>query len=166
MSVAEHLAEGCSLKATARLAKVHPSVVTRLNRKVGRHAEAFHDERVHDLEIIALEADERHGYAHDKSQSQWEAEVIDPVSKFVVSHVQGQRDEVLIRCLLEDSSKRLAHRQQLVLFTDGEVSYASLFPEIFGQAYRPPSPGQLRALSRRALPYSSDAGPCANREAA
>jgi hypothetical protein len=107
VSVAEHLAEGCSLKATARLAKVHPSVVTRLNRKVGIHAEAFHDERVQGLEVVALEADERHGYAHDKSQPQWEAEVIDPVSKLVVSQVQGQRDETLIRRLLEDSAKRL-----------------------------------------------------------
>lgn len=31
IAVADHLAEGCSLKATARLAKVHPSVVRRLN---------------------------------------------------------------------------------------------------------------------------------------
>jgi IS1 family transposase len=141
VSVAEHLAEGCSLKATARLAKVHPSVVTRLNRKVGRHAEAFHDERVQELEVIALEADERHGYAHDKSQPQWEAEVIDPMSKFVVWHVQGQRDEALIRRLLEETAKRLANRHELVLFTDGEASYARLFPAIFGQAYRPPRQG-------------------------
>jgi IS1 family transposase len=141
VSVAEHLAEGCSLKATARLAKVHPSVVTRLNRKVGSHARAFHDERVRNLEVVALEADERHGYAQDKSQPQWEAEVIDPVSKFVVSHVQGQRDEVLIRGLLEDAAKRLANRHELVLFTDGEASDASLFPEIFGQAYRPSRQG-------------------------
>src|SRR5215813_9153629 len=141
LSGAEHLAEGCSLKATARLAKVHPSVVTRLNRKVGVHAEAFHDARVQDLEVVALEADERHGYARDKSQPQWEAEVIDPVSKFVVSHVQGRRDEVLIRRLLEDGASRLANRHELVLFTDGEASYASLFPEIFGQAYRPSRQG-------------------------
>lgn len=141
VSVAEHLAEGCSLKATARLAKVHPSVVTRLNRKVGRHAEAFHDERVQGVKVVALEADERHGYAQDKSQSQWEAEVIDPMSKFVIAHVQGQRDEALIRRLLEDTAKRLAHRQQLVLFTDGEASYASLFPEIFGTAYQPSRQG-------------------------
>ena len=141
VSVAEHLAEGCSLKATARLAKVHRSVVTRLNRKVGRHAEGFHHERVQGLEVVALEADERHGYAQDKSRPQWEAEVIDPMSKFVVSQVQGQRDETLIRRLLEDSASRLAHRQELVLFTDGEASYARLFAEIFGQAYRPSRQG-------------------------
>jgi IS1 family transposase len=135
VAVAEHLAEGCSLKATARLVRVNSSVVRRLNRKVGIHAEAFRDKRVQGLEVVALEADERHGYAHDKSQPQWEAEVIDPVSKLVVSHVQGQRDEALIRRLLEDAAKRLAHQQQLVLFTDGQASYARLFLEIFGQAY-------------------------------
>ena len=59
------------------------------------------------------------------------------MSKFVVSHVQGKPDEDLIRRLLEDGANRLANRQHLVLFTDGEASYASLFPEIFGQAYRP-----------------------------
>src|SRR5437016_12350708 len=52
VSVAEHLAEGCSLSATARLAKVHPSVVTRLNRKMGRHAQAFHNEQVQDREVV------------------------------------------------------------------------------------------------------------------
>ena len=141
VAVAEHLAEGCSLKATARLAKVHPSVVRRLNEKMGSHVETFHDERVQDLEVIALEADERHGYAQDKSRPQWEAEAIDPESKFVVSHVQGPRDEVLIQRLLEDAARRLANRHRLVLFTDGEASYASLFPEIFGQAYRPSRQG-------------------------
>lgn len=112
-------------------------MVRRLNERVGVHAESLHDERVHDLEVIALEADERHGYAQDKSQPQWEAEVIDPVSKFVISHVQGRRNEALIQRLLEDAASQLANRHRLVLFTDGEASYASLFPEIFGQAYCP-----------------------------
>lgn len=137
MSVAEHLAEGYSLKATARLTKVHPSVSRRLNGKVGKHGRAFPDERVRNLEVVALESDERRGYARDKSQPRLEAEVIDPVSKFVVSQVQGQRDEALIRRLLNDATKRLANRQQLVLLTDGEARYASLLPEILGQAYRP-----------------------------
>jgi len=141
VSVAEHLAEGCCLSATARLARVHPSVVTRLKGKGGEHGEAFHDERVPGLQVVALAADERHGYAQDKSQPQWEVEVIDPMSKFVVSHVQGQRDETLIRSLLEDAAKRLTNRQRLVLFTDGEASYASLFSQIFGQAYRPSRQG-------------------------
>ena len=137
MAVAEHLAEGCSLKATARLVKVNASVVRRLNGKLGEQGEAFHDERVKALAVEALEGDERHGYAHDKGQPMWEAELIDPVSKFVVSHVQGKRDECLIRALLQDGANRLTNRHHLVLLTDGEASYARLFPEIFGQPYRP-----------------------------
>ncbi len=46
-----------------------------------------------------LEGDERHGFVKRKSQSAWEAELIDPQSKFVLSHVQGQRAEELIRRL-------------------------------------------------------------------
>src|SRR5258708_23240851 len=87
IAVAEHLAEGCSLKATARLVKVNASVVRRLNGKLGEHGEGFHDERVQQLAIEALEGDERHGYAIDKGQPMCEAELIDPVSKFVGSHV-------------------------------------------------------------------------------
>ena len=44
----------------------------------------------------------------------------------------GQRNNELIRELLEDSAKRLRNPQDLVLFTDGEHGYATYFPEIFG----------------------------------
>jgi len=145
-AVAEHLAEGCSMKATARLVRVDLSVVRRLNRKAGEHGEAFHNERAQNLRMKALEGDERHGYVHDKSRPQWEAELIDPQSKFIVSHVQGKRDESLIRRLLEDGASRLVNRHELVLMTDGDASYATLFPQIFGQAYRPARHGSRGRL--------------------
>jgi transposase-like protein len=37
ISVAEHLAERCSFKGTARLVGVDPETVRRLNKRVGRH---------------------------------------------------------------------------------------------------------------------------------
>lgn len=137
ISVGEHLVEGCSLKGTARLVKVDASTVRRLNQRLGEHGEAFHDDRVHDVQLEALQADERHGYAGDKGQPAWEAELIEPASKFVLSHVQGRRNEELIRRLLTDGASRLVNRHDLVLLTDGDASYATLFPEIFGRPYRP-----------------------------
>lgn len=137
VAVGEHLAEGCSLKGTARLVKVDASTVRRLNQRLGEQGQRFHAERVQAVEVEALEADERYGYATHKGHPAWEAELMDPVSKFVISHVQGRRNEALIRTLLEDGAARLAQRQDLVLLTDGEASYATLFPEIFGQPYRP-----------------------------
>ena len=137
VAVAEHLAEGCSLKGTARLVKVDASTVRRLNQRLGEHGQAFHEECVQAVQVDALQADERYGYAGDKGAPAWEAEVMDPASKFVIAHVQGRRNEHLIRTLLTDSASRLATPQDLVLFTDGEASYATLFPEVFGQPYRP-----------------------------
>jgi hypothetical protein len=42
---------------------------------------------------------------------------------------------------LEDAAQCLANRHRLGLFTAGEASYARLFAEIFGQAYRPSRTG-------------------------
>jgi transposase-like protein len=68
ISVAEHLAEGCSLKGTARLVKVDPSTVRRLNGKVGRHGQQYHEQEVQDVVVTELQADERHGFAGNKQQ--------------------------------------------------------------------------------------------------
>ncbi len=135
VSVAEHLGEGCSFKGTARLVKVDPSTVRRLNRALGKHAQAFHDKHAQELIVDSLQADERHGFVKNKQNPAWEAEIIDPASKFVLSHIQGNRDATLIRGLLEDGASRLSHRHNVVLFTDGLAAYGSLFPEIFGEPY-------------------------------
>lgn len=141
VSVAEHLSEGTSLKGTARLVRVDPSTVRRLNKRTGQHGQQYHDEKAQALMIEHLEGDERYGFAGRKTQPAWEAELLDPLSKFVVSHVQGARDERLIRRLLCDGAARLVDRHKVALFTDGEASYATLFPEIFGRSYQPPRQG-------------------------
>lgn len=59
--VIQHLDEGCSVRATARLVKVSTETVARLLRVAGRPAERFHDQYVHNLRPIALEFDEQWG---------------------------------------------------------------------------------------------------------
>lgn len=134
----EHLSEGNGIKGTGRLVRVDASTVRRLNRKGGQHGQRFHEENVQSLKVTDIQADERHGYAETKSQPAWEAEVIDPKSKFIISHVQGKRDEELIRSLLTDTAQRVADPHQIALFSDGFVSYKTLFPQLFGRAYQPP----------------------------
>ncbi|HZD10092.1 MAG TPA: IS1 transposase [Candidatus Binatia bacterium] len=136
IAVAEHLGEGCSFKSTARLVRVDPDTVRRLNRVLGQHSQLFHDERAQELVVYNLQADERHGFVTNKRTPSWEAEIIDPASKLVLSHVQGEKNMGMIRNLLEDAASRLSHRHQVALFTDGEPAYAALFPEVFGVPYR------------------------------
>lgn len=141
VSVAEHLADGCSIKSTARLVKVDPSTVRRLNQKSGKHGQQYHEQEVEDVAVTELQADERHGFAGSKAQPAWEAELMDPQSKFILAHVQGTRDETLIRRLLADGAARLHNRHVVALFTDGLAAYRTLFPKIFGYAYYPARQG-------------------------
>lgn len=141
VSVAEHLADGCGFKSTARLVKVDASTVRRLNEKVGKHGQQYHEQEVHGVAVSELQADERYGFAGSKAQPAWEAELMDPASKFILAHVQGAHDEGLIRRLLEDGAARLHNRHEVALFTDGLPAYRTLFPEIFGVAYYPPRQG-------------------------
>jgi transposase-like protein/IS1 family transposase len=143
VSIAEHLSEGCSLKSTARLVKADVSTIKRLNRRLGEHGQTFHEQQVSDVAVKALQADERYGFAVSKQQPQWEAEVIDPESKFVLAHVQGRRNETLIRSLLSDTHQQLAVEsvQDFVLFTDGEPAYTSLFPSCLAHLIDPHGKG-------------------------
>lgn len=137
IAVAEHLAEGCSINSTVRLTKTDVSTVKRLKERLGQHGRLFHEARVQQVKVDSLQGDERYGFAGHKHSPVWEAELIDPLSKFVISHQQGRRDQDLIRRLLEDGASRLKNRHDLVLFTDGLSSYEQLFAEIFGQPYQP-----------------------------
>lgn len=71
-SVINHLGEGCGVRATARLVHVAKDTVARLLRTAGRHAERFHDQRVHDLTPKALEFDEQWSFVKkSRSDARW-----------------------------------------------------------------------------------------------
>ena len=93
IKVAETLVEGNSISATTRLCKVHHDTVERITVLTGQHARAIHDQKAVQVKTTALQADERYGFYGNKSQQLWEATVIDPYSKFLVSLRLGARDE-------------------------------------------------------------------------
>lgn len=142
LEIAEQLAEGTCYEGTARLLRVSVGAVQRLAVCLGEHGKQFHDERVRNLPLTALQADERWGYAGRKQQPQWEAEVIDPKSRFVVERAVGKRNETLIERVLSGAAARVSYPQGVVLFSDGEHSYQTLFPKVFGAPYQPARKGR------------------------
>jgi len=153
IEVGRQLAEGTSLKGTVRLSYTHRGTVKRLSRKFGQHAQYFHEQEAQQLDIDVLEMDERHGYVASKDHQCWDAVAIDAASKFVVQVEVGPRDKQLIERLMQGSVKRLSHPQDLVLMTDGEASYRTLFPVIFAVPYLPPVKVPSVALPRRNTGY-------------
>lgn len=91
--------------------------------------------------MTELQADERYGFAGSMRQLAWEAELMDPQSKFILTHVQGARGAFLVCCVLEDGAERLRNPHQVALFIEGMVAYRTLFSEIFGYAFYPPRQG-------------------------
>jgi IS1 family transposase/transposase-like protein len=142
ISVAEHLAEGVSTKGTSRLVGVSPEAVRRLRRNLGDHSREFHDERVEDVEATSVQMDERHGYARSKKEPFWEATAIEPESRLLIGFVAGRRNEALIKELMVSTKRRLKESKDLVVMSDGEKSYESLFPSVFGTPYRPARKGE------------------------
>src|SRR4051794_14647397 len=50
IAIAEHLADGCGSRATARLCSVELNTVLRFTKRFGKHAELFHDAMVRGVE--------------------------------------------------------------------------------------------------------------------
>ncbi len=123
------LAEGTSIRGTARLTGVTAKAIRRLASRLGGHADPanpslrFHDQRVQQLASTSLQADERWGFAGSKREQLWQAEVIDPATRLVVAFATGVRDEELMEQVLQDAVSRLSYPQGVVLFSDGEPSY-------------------------------------------
>ncbi len=146
-AIAEQLAEGSSIKSTARsdssgrLTGVTPEAIQRLAIRLGQHAKQFHDQRVQRLASTSLQADERWGFAGSKREQLWQAEVIDPATRLVVAFAAGVRNEQLIEQILQDAAARVSYPQGVVLFTDGEPSYEKLFRRTFGRPFRPARKG-------------------------
>ena len=88
-----------------------------------------------------MNSSEYHPAFAGSDQPQWEAEVIDPKSRLVVERALGKRDETLIEKVLRGAAARVSHPQGIVLFSDGEHSYKTLFPKVFGTPYQPSHKG-------------------------
>ncbi len=117
------LAEGTSVRGTARLTGVTPEAIRRLAVRLGQQANCFHNQRVQRLASTSLQADERWGFAGSKREQLWQAEVIDPATRLVVAFATGMRNERLMEQVLQDAVSRLSYPQGVVLFSDGEPSH-------------------------------------------
>src|SRR3954449_12401405 len=56
-AIAERLADGCGVRATARLCKVGRDTVLRFIRRFGKHAELFHDSKVRGIHPEQIQPD-------------------------------------------------------------------------------------------------------------
>ena len=69
VAIAEHLADGCGVRGTARLCKVSRNTVLRFTQRFGKHAELFHDLQVRHLDPKRIQPDEAWSFVGKKRQA-------------------------------------------------------------------------------------------------
>jgi len=69
VAIAEHLANGTGVRATARLCKVSLNTVLRFTQRFGKHAERFHDVQVRHLDPKQIQPDEAWAFVGKKRQA-------------------------------------------------------------------------------------------------
>ena len=155
-SILEHITEGCGVRKTARLVKVHPDTVSRYGRAAGEHARAAHDELVAlSPETRELQMDEKWSFVAKKEKNCdeddpedrfrgdcWDHVAFDPEHRLVVSVVPGERTAESVQELVGDVKERLGGRAPELITTDEYSAYEGAILEAFGTEVVPPRTGK------------------------
>lgn len=137
------LAEGNSIRATARMVGVSKDTVVKLQVEAGYAAADYQDRVFHNLKCKRVQCDEVWAFCYAKEKNVpaekkgqfgygdvWTWAAIDADSKLVPSFTIGNRDARTAQILIDDLASRLAHRIQLT--TDGHKAYLEAVEGAFG----------------------------------
>lgn len=119
IDIAQHLAEGCGIRKTARLVGASKDGVTNLALRLGLHARALHNARVRNVKVNEAQLDEKWAFVGKKQKhcdpvdpadaergDQWDHTAIDIESRFVVSLEVGKRDRETVQATVKDFAER------------------------------------------------------------
>jgi IS1 family transposase len=139
------LAEGNSLRATARMADVAFNSVVKLLLDVAEKCEQYQDEHVRGIKAKRVQVDEAWAFVYAKAKNVPEAHKgefgygdvwtwvgIDADSKLAISWAVGRRDAFTANAFMLDLADRLATRVQLT--SDGHKPYLEAVEGAFGNA--------------------------------
>lgn len=69
LAIAQHLAEGDGIRKTSRLTGAMQNTVMRLNRLLGKHGKALHDEKIRHVQVREAQGDEMWSFVGKKRQA-------------------------------------------------------------------------------------------------
>jgi len=156
LSILEHVNEGCGVRKTARLVKVHPDTVSRYSRAAGEHSRAAHHELVaHSPATREIQMDEKWSFVAKKEKNCdeddpedqfrgdcWDHVAFDPEHRLVVSVIPGERTSESAEELVADVKERLGDRTPGLITTDEYAPYEGAILEAFGTEVVPPRTGK------------------------
>jgi IS1 family transposase len=144
------LAEGLSLRATARVFGVDKDTVCAWLKKAAAHSEQVSDYLMRNLDVPEVQLDELWTFVQKKEQnlSAWEKLhteygdtwvwiAFDPLYKLILAHVEGDREEAEAEALLQKVKSRLGSGLLPLFTSDGWRHYATALLKVFGRRVQP-----------------------------
>lgn len=117
------LVDGCSIRATTRIADVAKNTIQKLTRELGEAVLQYHDKVVRNVKSQRVQCDEVwcFCYAKDKNLpavmrgqpgvgSMWTWTALDADTKLMISWKLGARDGATAHAFMRDVQERLANR--------------------------------------------------------
>jgi len=141
VQIVSALAEGCSIRSTARMVGVEHKTVMRVLLRAGENCLRLLDEKIRGVRAKRVQVDEIWTYVFKKEARiasddppEWGDEYVfigmDADTKLAISHRIGKRDATTAYYLMQDLQSRLENRVQLT--TDGFKPYLSAVEDSFG----------------------------------
>jgi IS1 family transposase len=135
------LAEGCSIRATARLTKVHRDTVMRLGARIGDGCLRIHNRLFYNINVMFLQIDELWSYVRKKQKwvtaddgpdvgDQYIFTALDPISRCLLSGHIGKRDMNNALAFLNDLRSRILNHPQIS--SDAFAAYPEAIASTFG----------------------------------
>ena len=165
-SILRMLVEGNSLRSCSRLADVSLNTVTKLLVDLGAACERFHDEKIKNIRVRRLTADEIWCFVGAKTKNVgaekkqegwgdvWTWTGLDDDTKLCVSYLVGGRDGGWAKEFIQDCARRIKGRVQITI--DGHKAYLEAVEDAFGadidyaqlqKIYGAPSDAEMRRYS-------------------
>jgi IS1 family transposase len=141
IQIVSALAEGCSIRATARMVGVEHKTVMRVLLRVGEACEELLEDKIRRVRAKRVEVDEIWTFLFKKQArvsaddpQEWGDQYVftgmDSDTKLMISYQIGKRDATTAFYLIQDLKDRLANRVQLT--TDGFRPYLNAVEDNFG----------------------------------
>ncbi|SRR6266508_4868592 len=143
VQVISALAEGCSVRSTARLTGVAKGTILRLLADVATACTEYQNRVLRGLTCKRIQCDEIWSFVYAKAKNipeplrgargigdVWTWAAIDAGTKLVAAWAIGRRDAATANAFIRDLASRLAHRVQVT--TDGHKVYLEAIEGAFG----------------------------------
>ena len=165
IAVMEHLREGCGIRGTSRLVRVHQNTVMRYARLAGDHANKLHNELVAISPMTReVQLDEKWSFVYKKEAhceqdektygDNWDHTALDAENRLLLSVVPGKRTREQCQKVVDEVKKRTDGRTDILITSDEHAPYETAIEQAYAVETQQPD-GSTQKVMPKDLCYAT-----------